>query len=143
MLKAVVDANVWISALLTPGKPRDIQQQLKEARFQLFFANELLAECLDVIARPKFLAKIKSERRDSLIDLIREQATFVQLPHPIPAVCRDPDDDMYLACAAVSDCDYIVTGDPDLLELGEHGRTKIVNPSEFLRVLADFSSPQS
>lgn len=82
VLKAVVDANVWISALLTSGNARGIQEKLKEARFQLFFANELLEECLDVIARPKFFGKIKPERRDSLIELIREQAKFVQLPHP-------------------------------------------------------------
>jgi predicted nucleic acid-binding protein len=58
VLKAVVDANVWISALLTSGNARGIKEKLKEARFQLFFANELLEECLDVIARPKFFGKI-------------------------------------------------------------------------------------
>ena len=54
VLKAVVDANVWISALLTSGNARGIKEKLKEARFQLFFANELLEECLDVIADQNF-----------------------------------------------------------------------------------------
>ncbi len=52
VLKVIVDANVWVAALLNPGKPRDIQQRLKENRYQLFFAEPLLAE-LKVSFPPK------------------------------------------------------------------------------------------
>jgi predicted nucleic acid-binding protein len=59
----------------------------------------------------------------------------VKLDH-IPPVSRDPKLDMFLTCAAVSDSDYLVSGDSDLLDLQTHGRTKMVRSAEFLAVLA-------
>jgi putative PIN family toxin of toxin-antitoxin system len=82
----------------------------------------------------KLRGRITRQQIDAVIGSIKELGTFVQL-RDIPAVCRDPDDDAYLACVIVSDCDYLVSGDPDLLDLRKHGRTKIVSPADFLSVL--------
>jgi putative PIN family toxin of toxin-antitoxin system len=135
VLKVVIDANVWVSSLWGDGKPRRIRERFEQGHFQLFFATELLAECREVLARPKFAERIDARQSAFVLELIRKKATFVQLPDPIPAVSRDPDDDMYLACAGVADCDYIVTGDPHLLDLQKHGRTQIVRPAVFLSIL--------
>ena len=35
------------------------------------------------------------------------------------AVCRDPDDDIFINCAVDADCLYIVSGDKDLLSLAQ------------------------
>jgi len=48
-------------------------------------------------------------------------------------VCRDPNDDMFLECAALAKADLLVAGDKDLLTLSTHRRTPIVTPSEYLR----------
>jgi hypothetical protein len=45
----------------------------------------------------------------------------------------DPDDDMFLGCAALAKADSLVAGDKDLLTLGEYKGTRIVTPSEYLR----------
>lgn len=42
---------------------------------------------------------------------------------------------MFLACAVVSDSDYLVSGDSDLLDLQTHARTQIIRPVEFLSIL--------
>ena len=135
MLKVIVDANVWVAALLNPGKPREIQQKLKENRYQLFFAEPLLAELKEVTSRPKFHQKIQSQKRDRLLRLIKDRATVIQLPSASPTVSRDPNDDIYLFCAKFAKVDFIVTGDPDLLSLGEYEGTKIITPAKFLKVV--------
>jgi len=135
VLKVIVDANVWIAALLNPGKPREIQQKLKENRYQLFFAEPLLAELKEVTARPKFLKKIQPHKRERLIRLIKDKATAIQLPSVYSTISRDPNDDMYLICANIAKVDFIVSGDPDLLSLGEYEGIKIITPAKFLKVL--------
>jgi predicted nucleic acid-binding protein len=48
-------------------------------------------------------------------------------------VCRDPNDDMFLECAALAKADLLVAGDKDLLTLDTYKGTRIITPSEYLR----------
>jgi uncharacterized protein len=50
----------------------------------------------------------------------------------IDAVKEDPDDNRVLECAEAAGCDYIVTGDLDLLRLGKYGEIRIVTVRSFL-----------
>jgi predicted nucleic acid-binding protein len=47
-------------------------------------------------------------------------------------VCRDPNDDMFLECAAVANADLLVAGDKDLLILGSYLGTRTVTPAEYV-----------
>jgi predicted nucleic acid-binding protein len=51
---------------------------------------------------------------------------------PAAPFCRDPDDDLIVATAVVAMADRLVTGDNDLLILGEHHGVRIVTPRQFL-----------
>ena len=62
-------------------------------------------------------------------------ADVVAGEHEISGVSRDPDYDKYLAAAVEGRATFVVTGDPDLLDLGEHADVRIVNPRQFLEVL--------
>ncbi len=135
MLKAVIDANVWVSALLTPGTARKLIDRLKTARFQLVYSDQIFEELLEVTARKKLAPKLSREDNTDLIELIQQRGVLVDLKYPLPAISRDPKDDMYLSCALLSNSDFLVTGDQDLLLLKTHGQTKIVNPAEFLAAL--------
>ena len=57
-------------------------------------------------------------------------AVVVDASDPEP-VARDPDDDAVLAAALAGQASIIVTGDRDLLVLGEHHGIRIVTPSDF------------
>jgi len=134
LLKAVIDTNIWLSALIGTGPPRKIKDCLQARVFQVVFAQELFDELVDVLSRPKYVTKLPPAEVYKLIQLIEEVAIMVKLDQ-VPPVSRDPKDDIFLACAAVSDSDYLVSGDSDLLDLLTHGRTKIARAAEFLSIL--------
>jgi putative PIN family toxin of toxin-antitoxin system len=50
-------------------------------------------------------------------------------------ICRDADDDKFLALAVTGQADAIVSGDSDLLELGSHEGIPIFTPALLLQQL--------
>jgi len=68
--------------------------------------------------------------------VIDDVLTYVHLVVPTRhvTVCRDPDDNLVLACALAGQAEYIVTGDPDLLTLEKFEGIKIVTVQDFLSV---------
>jgi putative PIN family toxin of toxin-antitoxin system len=46
---------------------------------------------------------------------------------------RDPDDEPILGTAVAGACEFLVTGDKDLLVLGGYAGVRIVSPTEFWR----------
>ena len=45
-------------------------------------------------------------------------------------VCRDPDDDKFLECAIDAKAMYIVSGDNDLLVIGEYENIQIITAKD-------------
>lgn len=45
---------------------------------------------------------------------------------------RDPADDQVLETAVVGKCDFLITGDKDLLSLEKYSQIKIVTPAQFM-----------
>ena len=55
MLPVVVDSNVLVSALLSPGgKPAEVLRLLITGALQLCFDSRIVVEYEDVLSRPKF-----------------------------------------------------------------------------------------
>lgn len=54
---------------------------------------------------------------------------------PTPVDIRDPDDAFVLASALEAGAEYLVTGDKDLLTLGNTAGIKIVDPRTLLGLL--------
>ncbi len=47
-------------------------------------------------------------------------------------VAADPDDDVFLRCAATAGADFVVSGDHHLLDLGQHAGIPILTVRELL-----------
>ena len=65
---------------------------------------------------------------------ILDEATIVDVAEIRP-VCRDPNDDKFLATALAARADYLVTEDNDLLVLGDYEGTTIIDCAAFLRII--------
>lgn len=132
VVRAVLDTNVFVSALLGKGSPTRLYEAFKQGSFWLVSSKELIAELAEVLLRPELAisaADIKIAFR-----LLRRRALIIQPTHRIN-VCRDPSDNLVLECALSGNSDWIVTGDKDLLVLHPFRGIRIVSPTSFLKRL--------
>lgn len=67
--------------------------------------------------------------------MVLKRQIRVTLRHNV-RVCRDPKDNMFLECAVLAGANVVVSGDKDLLSLGNYGGTRIVTPLEYLELPA-------
>lgn len=65
----------------------------------------------------------------------RSFAVLVEPGEPISVIADDPSDNMLIEAAVTGCCDYVVSGDPHLLRLGEYRGIQILTPAAFLAVL--------
>ena len=132
-MRLVVDTNTVLSGLLWPGGAPGRLIDLGEAgRVELLSSPALLAELRDVLGRSKFTQQI-DRRGISVADLFDGYAALVRLVKPLVTprvIARDPDDDHVIACAVASRADLIVSGDLDLLDLGNHQGIRILKAAD-------------
>ena len=133
-LRTVFDTNIFVAAHLSknPQSPTmELLRRWRQGEFELLYSDDLLVEIDE-----KFSARgIGDEYKDSLLIELRDLATYVEVkPSDVGSVIiADPDDDFILACAVVSQADYLVTYDAhfDVLE-GEYRGVKITQALPFL-----------
>ncbi len=136
-MRAIVDTNVLIAALLWHGPPHRLLESARGGGLSLVSSPALLAELHEVLGRPKFdaiLTRANVTRDGSLADL-RRLVEVIDPPSLVEPVCRDPDDDKLLALAIAAKVDVIVSGDNDLLTLGRFRDTPILTPSQALHIV--------
>lgn len=132
-MRAVLDANVLISALVSPGGvPSQLMQRWLRGEFELVASPHLLSEVERVLAYPKFRTRVDGLQTDEFIDLLRRTAQFVADPAVTPRSV-DPADDYLISLAEASRA-FLVSGDKHVLALA--GSFPIETPSVFLGRLA-------
>ena len=126
-MRVVLDTNVLVSAVLFGGLPREILLRAPRGEFDVVTTVHLMAEFEDVLTE-RFGVQVEIARAARA-----EYELLAQIVHPrrIPQVARDPDDNEVLAAARSGDAEYVVTGDRDLLALGEHEGTRVLTPRQF------------
>jgi len=115
-IKAVIDTNIWVSALLNPhGYPAQLRKAFEAGSFLPVVSAPMLEEMIDVLNRPRIKDKydLTSEEIEELVILIEERSEHVLLEGKI-ALCRDKDDDMILETALNGKAKYLVTRDNDI-----------------------------
>ncbi len=127
----VLDTNVWISALQFANRRGTPTRALEKAMSEDIIATspEIEAEILRVLTQ-KFLWE--PNRAHAALEAVLTRAIRVRLRGTVKE-CRDPDDDMFLECAARANADLLIAGDKDLLVLGSYKGTRILTPAEYVR----------
>ena len=138
MLRAVLDANVFVCAYVRPeGPPGQIVERfLRDGAFELVLSAEIIEEVLQALAYPKVrkAARTKADPDLWFEDLV-VLAHMVACDETFPSVSDDPDDDQYIAAAIEGRASLLVSGDPDLLRVREHQAVRIVTPRAFVDLL--------
>ena len=133
-----LDTNTIVSALLWHGNPRKLMDAVRANAADSATSPALLAELTDVLGRAKFASKVRVSG-ETVVQMINDYARVARLVHPRTVqrvVPGDPDDDHVIACALAARADLIVSGDSDLLSLGEYGGTRIVTVAQALAMIA-------
>ena len=138
MVRAVVDVNVVISGVLSAkGAPAEILRGSRDGQFELVVSELLIAELKRTLAYSKLRKRIAPEKAATFVNWVRDHGTVAEDPaSPPPVGSRDPDDD-YLLALAINRRAYLVTGDQDLLVLGDD--LPILTPAQFATKLRETS----
>lgn len=128
-MRIVLDTNVLIAAFISRGVCAELLEHCIR-QHQIVASGWILREYRGIL-REKFHYPA-SEVREAVAHLRTrlETVTPTKLPE---RVCRDPDDDPVLGTALAGGCQCIVTGDEDLLTLGQWEGIDIIRPSDFWR----------
>ena len=100
----------------------------------MVLSPEIMAEYESVLNRPKF--KLPKWVIQDLLAYIRDCADWVTPVAEESSVARDSSDDKFLFAAASGRANWLVSSDPDLLDLKEFRDIPIVPPWEFLPLIA-------
>ena len=139
MVRAVLDANVFVSAAIHPEGPpgRIIERFLRTDVFTLVLSDAIVDEVMRALAYPKVRRYVGRGLDPALWmeDLVL-LADFVLDTVQVTGVSKDADDDKYLAAAIAGRASLVVTGDPHLLTVGEYEGVHVVTPRAFLDLLS-------
>jgi uncharacterized protein len=134
-VKAVLDTNVLLSALLFRGTLAKIAELWKEGTITPVFSRETFEEFNTALTYPKF-----SLSNDEIKAIIEEEVLpycdVTDITEKIEGVCSDPDDDKFISCAVSASADFIISGDKALIAVKKYKSVKIIKPSDFLNLIS-------
>lgn len=138
-MRVLIDTNVWISYLMSRqgnSTVRQVVQYCLLGDVTLVMPEEVIEE-LRISATYAHLAQRIAA--DELELLTRQIRTVALVPPALrsdsPSYSRDAKDDYLIVHAIEQDVDYLITGDRDLLVLGQIGTLTILNPKAFESLL--------
>ena len=134
-MRIVIDTNIIASAIFFGGRPRLLLEKLMMKELEAFISKDILEEYQRTIDRLR--AKYPARKVSVPLTEIASACRMIE-PQTIVKVCRDPNDDMFIACALDSRSLYIVSGDDDLLSIRQYRDVEIVTVADFFdRILKE------
>lgn len=132
--RAVVDTNVLISAALSSASPPSQLTRHLLAQGRIVFSDETYAELENRLWKPKFDRYLSKDSRTAPLRDLWSVAEWVELTRfpDLTAVrhSRDADDDKFIHTALAADVPLLISGDGDLLSLGQLPGLLILSPAQ-------------
>src|SRR3990167_10504070 len=126
--RVLIDTNVWFSGILYGGKPEAVIRFCKQ-NYHIINSRYLIDELLSLLREHKTPYKW----RNALEKLLNRMCVLVE-SSSLPEISRDPKDDPVIATAMAGNCNYIITGDEDLLILQNYKGISIISVADFLNL---------
>jgi len=140
MIRAVLDANVLVSAILSPkGIPARILSAWRDEKFLVLVSTAIVDEIGRVLRYPKI--RKRHGWPEARIQGFLEDLARLAVPTPgnlsLSIITADPTDNRYVECAVEGTADYLVSGDHHLLNLGTYESILILRPRAFFDVIME------
>lgn len=131
MIYAVIDTNVFVSALWTKNDQSAtfrVTKLLQQGKFLALYNEEILAEYEEVLSRPKF--NFPKEAIVTIIAYVKEYGIHSDRV-PYNEKMPDEDDRVFYEVALSKDDAYLVTGNQKHFPVAPI----VVTPAEMLKIL--------
>jgi putative PIN family toxin of toxin-antitoxin system len=128
-MRVVFDTNIFISAFAIPGGMAErAVLRILEGRDELVISSAIIKEVLSVLS-----LKFGRDREalSHVAVILSDMGERVE-PKQTVRVLKDGPDNRILECASFGKADIIVTGDKEMLRLGEFNQVKIVSLRNYL-----------
>ena len=135
MLKVVLDANIFVSAVLKPHSDlAKIFELIREDKIKLILSEDILSEIRAVLLYPKIRRRHRRSQMeiDEFLNRASRASILAQVRIDVDEIREDPADNKYLSAALVAGADFIVSGDRHLKDLKVFEGMRILAPSAFL-----------
>ena len=141
MTRAVIDTNLVVSGILTPGGRPAAVLRAAGGRFDLVWTPAIVVECYRALSYPR-VAKLLAGRSEGARETVANLAAVAILvpPDQLPAVRvvnADPDDDVLFGTAMAGAAKFVVSGDAAVLAVGSFAGVMVVSAAEFLASLGE------
>jgi putative PIN family toxin of toxin-antitoxin system len=137
-MRIVVDTNIIASAIFFDGLPEKLTDLILTDSISVIATESIVKEYEKTILY--LLNNPKTPKPQMELAALITHLTFIE-PHTQIEICRDPDDDKFISCAKDGLCSHIVSGDKDLLVLGQYENTKISPVRDFLEFYKTTTRP--
>jgi putative PIN family toxin of toxin-antitoxin system len=127
-VRVVLDTNVLLSGVATRGLCEGLLDILFDSPQHTVVLSEYILEEFARQYRAKF-GMTAAETRE-VVAFLRQRCELVDPAAVPPSACRDPDDLPVLGTLAAGGAGCWVTGDADLLALGEFEGRQILSPRQ-------------
>jgi putative PIN family toxin of toxin-antitoxin system len=138
VIRAVLDTNIFISAMIAPGSvPTRILHAAYASVFLCLTSVVIADEVQRALSRDRIRRKYHLDVTEvtRLHGFLASDHLLVPITAEVQGVATHPEDDLILATAVSAQADYLVTGDRQLLALGDYERVQIISPRDFLAIL--------
>ncbi len=132
--RVVLDTNVLVSALIFKGALSRLVELWRKGEMIPVISKETFEELTTVLQYPKFSLS-KDEIKSVIEHEILPYFEVIEVVKAVKGVCRDPGDDKFISCALSASADCIVSGDKDFCDVRQYKTVKIINTSDFLKML--------
>jgi uncharacterized protein len=129
--RIIIDTSWWIS-MIASKQSSGLPSILINENYRVCFSAELKEEIFIALAYTRIAKRINEPNMKLVIDFITNSALHIDVTSDV-TVCRDPKDNFLLSLAKDASASYLITKDPDLLDLRQFEHTIICTLSDFIK----------
>jgi uncharacterized protein len=132
VLKVVLDTQVIIAGIVFGGSARDVLTCINKGKIEHYITKEILDEVVQIL---EFKFEYPKNKLVAIWNELSETALLTEPDIKLDVIRNDPIGNNVIECAVFSSCDYIVSGDKDLLQLSEYHSIEIISAKNFVELI--------